>query len=141
MRRLVPALLLALFPLAAQANPETGEWIDSRKGVAIEVLGFHQTAVFTLSGGTDSELIAVEAPSADLCFDPDKTGAAGSARVSVYRLVDPATATTNASILLPPVPSDNSDCLALVRGLYWVEVTTAPTGGEVGVVSINTRSN
>lgn len=138
---LVLLIGLALLPRPASANPESGQWIHWLSGAPVAILGFNETAVFTISGSTDSQAIAVEAPSADLCFDPDKTGAAGSARITVYRAVDPATVTLNGSIALPPVPTDNSDCLQLVRGVYWAEVTTAPTGGEVAVVAIATRSN
>jgi hypothetical protein len=142
--RTISALLALAVTLSAStsgANPETGDWINSLSGSAVLQLGFNQTAVFTIVGTTDSRAIAVEAPTADICFDPDTGGVAGSARVSIYRAVNPATVTLNGSILLPPVPTDNSDCLEAVRGVYWAEVTTGPTGGEVAVVSITTRSN
>ena len=80
-------------------------------------------------------------PLADLCFDPDTAGAAGAARISVYRIITPTVATINGSILLPTIPVDNSDCTQLVRGLYWVEVTTGPGGGETPVVTVSGRSS
>lgn len=124
----------------AAASPESGVWINASDGSADTLVEYGDTVVFTLSGGTDSTLVTVTTTAADLCFDPDTGGSAGSARISVYRPVNPATATINGSILLPSQPVDNSDCVQLVRGTYWVEVTTAPTGGEVAVVSITGRN-
>lgn len=147
MRRTLRLLVIAaalLWPVAsptpAPASPESGVWVNASSGDVDTLVEFGDTVVFTLSGGTDSTLVTVTTTAADLCFDPDTGGSAGSARISVYRPVNPATATINGSILLPSQPVDNSDCVQLVRGTYWVEVTTAPTGGEVAVVSITGRN-
>lgn len=141
--RVIPLLVAAvlILPAAALANPETGPWFNATSGAPDDTVNFDETIRFSLSGGTDSAIFNVTTPYADLCFDPDTAGAAGSARISVYRIISLDAATINGSILLPTVPIDNSDCLQLVRALYWVEVTTAPTGGEAAVVTVSGRSS
>lgn len=136
-------IALAILPFAwpAAAAPETGVWTNTSDGSADRWVEFGDTIRFAISGTTDSALFTVTTSAADLCFDPDTGGSAGSARISVYRPVNPDVATINGSILLPTVPTDNSDCIVLVRGTYWVEVTTGPTGGELAVVTVTGRSD
>lgn len=144
MRRWTPVLALALCALlgswVASANPESGPWTNALTGQLDDTLNFDETLQFSITSATDSALVNVTTPIADLCFDPDTVGAAGAARISVYRVVTLSAPTINASILLPSVPTDNSDCLEIVRALYWVEVTTGPSGGEFPIVTISGRS-
>lgn len=131
---------LAFFPHSAHADPETGEWTDVQSGAIDRTVDFNETIRYAITANTDSKLFKVVTPVADLCFDADTLGIAGSARVSVYRVIEPATTTINGSILLPTVPIDNSDCVVLVVGTYWVEVTAGPTGGETPVVTVTGRT-
>lgn len=144
MRRWISVLALALIALLgsapAKANPESGAWTNALTGAPDDTVNFDETVQFAITSGTDSALVNVTTPIADLCFDPDTLTAAGAARISVYRVVTLSAVTINASILLPSVPIDNSDCLELVRALYWVEVTTGPSGGETPLVTISGRS-
>ncbi|MBY0263461.1 MAG: hypothetical protein K2Q20_14035, partial [Phycisphaerales bacterium] len=121
--------------------PESGVWVNAASGEEDRVLEFGETITYDLSGATDSETFTNLMPAADLCFEPNVLGAGGAARISVYRVVVASFPTINASILLPTIPIDSSDCTVLVNGTYWVEVTTAPGGGEAGVVSVTARSN
>lgn len=144
MRRWISVLALAsailLGSLAAGANPESGAWTNALTGALDDTVNFDETVQFSITSTTDSALVNVTTPIADLCFDPDTSGAAGAARISVYRVVTLSAPTINGSILLPSVPTDNSDCLEIVRALYWVEVTTGPGGGETPIVTISGRS-
>lgn len=145
MRRWTPVLALALSALwlsaPAFSNPETGQWYNTRSAELDDTINFDETIQYTITANTDSALFNVTTPVADLCFDPDTSGAAGATRISVYRVVSLSAVTINASILLPSVPTDNSDCLQLVRALYWVEVTTGPSGGETPVVTVSGRAS
>lgn len=133
--------VLATSPDVSRADPETGEWTDAQSGNVDRTVDFNETIRYAIAANTDSKLFKVVTPLADLCFDPDTLGVAGTARVSVYRVIEPATTTINGSILLPAVPTDNSDCLEIVVGTYWVEVTAGPTGGETPVVTVTGRSS
>jgi hypothetical protein len=140
----LPALaagLLFLSARGADADPGAGPWVNTVTGAADTVVNFDEQLRYSITDATESQLFSVTTPKADLCFDPHTGATGGAARVSVYRPVNPATATINGSILLPAVPSDNSDCIVLVRGLYWVEVTTGPGGGETPVVTVTGRGN
>lgn len=137
---LLSAILLTIWIGAASANPESGQWVNAVTGQADDTVNFDETVQFAITSTTDSALVNVTTPVADLCFDPDTLGAAGAARISVYRVVTLSAVTINASILLPSVVTDNSDCLEIVRALYWVEVTTGPGGGEAPIVTISGRS-
>lgn len=145
MRRRVCSVLelLCVFLAAslAVANPETGVWQDGRTGDEDNVVNPGESIKFAITSATDSTLFYVRTPLADLCFDPDTGGTGGAARISVYRPVDPQVATINGSILVPSIPIDNSDCVQIVNGVYWVEVTTGPSGGEAAVVTVTGRSS
>lgn len=136
---LLLAALLAASP--ALADPQTGAWENAVTGEEDRVLEFGETIVFPFGNATDSTTFTSVMPKADLCFEPNTLGAGGAARISVYRVVVPSIPTINASILLPSVPIDSSDCLEIVNGTYWVEVTTGPGGGEAAVVAVTARSN
>lgn len=141
-RALILSLLAAaLLPASGLANPQTGPWVDAGTGAPADVVNYDQTIQFSITSATDSATFSVATPYADLCFDPDTLGSAGSARISVYRVILLDQPTIDGSILLPTVPVDNSDCLQLVRAVYWVEVTTGPTGGETPVVTVSGRSS
>ena len=134
--------LWALLPAPrAGANPETGPWLNLASGAADRLLEFGETLSFAITSTTDSQTFTSAMPQADLCFDPDLGGAAGAARITVYRAVNPAVPTINGSIILPTIPTDNSDCTVIVNGTYWVEVTTGPAGIETPVVTVTARSN
>lgn len=137
---LLTAAVAILLALPALANPGAGVWKDSITGLADSIVYNDETSTFSIVDATESGLLIVGSPKADLCFDPDTGGSAGAARITAYRLVNPSVPTINGSIAIT-VPSDNSDCVVLVRGTYWVEVTAAPTGAEAAIVSVTGRSN
>lgn len=137
---LVFAIGLVLNSGSSKADPGAGAWVDLFTGAARSVINFDESIRFTITSAAESAAFTVDTPYADLCFDPDTGGSAGSARVTAYRIVNPTVRTINASIPIT-VPSDNSDCAQLVRGIYWVEVTVGPTGGEAAVVTVTGRAN
>lgn len=139
--RLAATLVVALLsPLLARANPETGAWVNSFNARPDSNVEVGDTIQFDVADGTDSALFVVSSGLADLCFDPDVGGSSGAARVTLYRTVDPHVATINGSVPIS-VPIDNSDCVEIVPGTYWVEVTTGPSGGETAVVTVTGRGN
>lgn len=137
----VAAVLLTCYAVTAPANPESGQWLNVVTGVADAVVDLDESIQYTITGNTDSIAFSVKSQRADVCFDPDTGGLAGSTRVTLYRSVIPSTVTLNGAVPIT-VPSDNSDCVVIVRGTgYWIETTAGPTGGEVAVVTVTGRSN
>ena len=137
----VAAAFLTCIAVSAPANPESGPWLNVVTGAVDTVVDLDESIQYTITSNTDSVAFSVRSPRADVCFDPDTGGATGTARVTVYRSVTPTTVTLNGAIPIT-VPSDNSDCVVIVRGAgYWIETTAGPTGGEVAVVTVTGRSN
>lgn len=141
--RLVLIVAMALAIAApAFANPGVEPWVkDSQSAATTETTFVSAGGAVYLSlnsGSGNSKVLRVSAAQADLCFDPDVGGTGGSARVNVYRALD-YNDTTNAAILVGAPPFDGSDCIEITIGRYWIEVTTAATGGEVARVLVQGR--
>lgn len=141
MRYLATLLAAVLVAFSAAADPGAGQWINAQSLNADETVNHPDTLLYAITSSAESKIVDVTTPKADLCFDPNLNATGGAARISAYRIITKTNATIAGSILLPSIPIDNSDCIVLVQGSYWVEVTTGPAGGEAPIVSITGRSN
>jgi hypothetical protein len=139
-----------LFPSLALADPGTGSLTNFEGKVKGSVNVNSPDLLYAVVPGTvNSKLFKVDVATAYLWFFPDTSASGGTARISVYRAIDASdcdaqNATTvigQSAILYPAVPFDFSNGVELKRGCHWIEIDTAASSGDTGMVSISAQVN
>ena len=135
-------LLCLLSTGTALADPGVGTFTNTRAGRPTNVVSVGGgTLLYLFTGTIESVAFSVNSGHADVCFDTDiGSVTVGSARVGIRRAANPANPVLVSSLLMPAVPSNNTNCLQIVNGTYWIEPTIALTTTEVPLVTITGRN-
>lgn len=135
---LASILALLFFATPASALPGVTLWLTQGTSDTEYSVSVGEVAEIQFAAGAGHSTLIGLSGDGDLCFIPDSNSAAGAARIAVYRAVA-LPVDDDARIVLPSVPFDGTNCLVLVMGRYWFEITTPAGGGENAVVTLTGR--
>lgn len=141
------ALLIVGFALPASANT----WSNCSGGTTgdgITVKGFEMLCFDFTSTGVDSRIFRVASKTALICFDPALDSAGGDVAQIYIRYcpngAKPSSSPQNECVKVTSSPMVGAEggpgtqdaCLQVGPGVYFVDITTVPAGGDNARVTI-----